>query len=358
MLYTVPMIGDWLAYIDGKEYSGTLTLQSVESGLVRTLATIKITFKKELPTTAPKGYSPKDKQIIDGLYVSYLQPESWAAKSATYGTMPMPHVFDFGTKSDDVTSLAPNYNITFAQSAYKTTTKVDGDGNEVTVIVVKDGKPVIEDVTVAGDEILSIHKDFIDNQTKHATSVVYNFGKISTALYNKEKDVYADYTVDVDKFETEFHDIYDKLYTWHWATKKDLGLTDKQALPYKTAVKYGAGSGQTGDDPQFTVDLQYILGVCAPDGLYDAPLSAPYKGSLEIADAALTSDANGKEEYFDIQVNGSILEFIPAEIATGTEFNGASNPKADVPSTLHIKLIDMYSHKTHEATVPMTVLKR
>ena len=358
MLYTVPMIGDWLAYIDGKEYSGTLTLQSVESGLVRTLATIKITFKKELPTTAPKGYSPKDKQIIDGLYVSYLQPESWAAKSATYGTMPMPHVFDFGTKSDDVTSLAPNYNITFAQSAYKTTTKVDGDGNEVTVIVVKDGKPVIEDVTVAGDEILSIHNDFIDNQTKHATSVVYNFGKISTALYNKEKDVYADYTVDVDKFETEFHDIYDKLYTWHWATKKDLGLTDKQALPYKTAVKYGAGSGQTGDDPQFTVDLQYILGVCAPDGLYDAPLSAPYKGSLEIADAALTSDANGKEEYFDIQVNGSILEFIPAEIATGTEFNGASNPKADVPSTLHIKLIDMYSHKTHEATVPMTVLKR
>ena len=192
----------------------------------------------------------------------------------------------------------------------------------------------------------------IDGKTKHATKVEYNFGKISTALYNKEKDVYADYTVDVDKFDTEFHDIYDSKYTWHWATKKDLGLTDKQALPYKTVVKYGAGSNEAGDDPQFTVDLKYIWGVCEPDNKYNAPLSAPYEGSLKVTGAALKSNANGKEEYFAVTISGTTLTFDPKVI------DAASNPKADVPSTLVINVVDMYSHKTHVVNMPMTVLKR
>ncbi len=344
MLYTVPMIEDWLAYIDGKEYSGTLTLQSVESGLVRTLATIKITFKKELPTAAPAGYSTKTNQVVDGLYKSYLVPDDWAAESATAGTMPMLMVFNLGTSSSDVTSLAANYNITFAQSAYK----LDADGK----VVIKNGAPVIEDVTVAGDETLEINKDFIDNTTKHATTVVYNFGKISTALYDAKNDVYADYTVDVDKFDTEYHDIYDSTYTWHWATKKDLGLTDKQELPYKTSVKYGAGSGETNDDPEFSVDLQYIIGVSSRDGKYNAPLSEPYEGSLVVTAAALTSNSNGKEEYFNVTISGTTLTFDPKVI------DAATNPTADVASTLTIKLVDMYSHKTHSVKMPMTVLKR
>ena len=123
-------------------------------------------------------------------------------------------------------------------------------------------------------------------------------------------------------------------------------------MPYKTDVKYGAGSGETGDDPEFTVDLKYILGVSSRDSKYNAPLSEPYEGSLEVTAAALKSNANGKEEYFNVVINGTTLTFDPKVI------DAATNPTADVPSTLVINVVDMYSHKTHVVNMPMTVLKR
>jgi len=365
-LATVPAIKDWLAYIDGKTYTGTLTLLNVDpnTGTQRTLKTIVITFTKVLPTSAPEGYSTKTSQVVDGLYVSYLIPDTWKADTtknekgeftggAKFGTMPMLHVFNFGD-DNHVTLDAERFNITFAQSA----------------IEFKNGKPVVVDVEVTGADTLQIASAFIDNKTKHATKVEYNFGKISTALYQKaleqskeNDDVYTDYVVAVDQFETEYHDIYDQYYTWDWITvaqynkwnNKNIKAADLAKL-FTNKVKYGAGSGEAGDDPAFSVDLQYIFGTCAPDGKYSAPLSAPYQESLIITDAYLTSDANGKEEYFEIEVDGTKLKFSPLQDENG--INAATNPKADVPSTLNIVLHDMYNHTTHMAKVKMTVLKR
>ena len=366
LLATVPAIPDWLAYIDGKTYSGTLTLYNEDShtGTKRAIKTIKITFTKELPTAAPAGYSTKSEQVINGLYVSYLIPDTWAADTtknekgqftggAKFGTMPMTSVFNFRDDAH-VTLDAERFNITFAKSA----------------IEMKDGKPVVVDVTVTGADTLKIAASFIDNVTKHATSVVYNYGKISTALYQKAKeqskendDVYTDYVVSVDAFETEYHDIYDPLYTWNWITlaqynkyyKKNIKAADLAKL-FTNKVKYGAGSGEAGDDPAFSVDLQYIFGTCAPDGKYNAPLSEPYMESLIVTGAKLISNANGKEEYFEIEIDGTTLNFAVLQDENG--INVTTNPKADVPSTLVIELHDMYNHTDHVAKVPMTVLKR
>jgi len=345
-LYTVPVIDNWLAYVDDKAYSGTLSLIN-EYGDV--IDKITITFTKKLPTSAPKGYSTKTNQVIEGLYKSYLVPETWVVtegdpdengnptyNGAMNGTMPMLHVFNLGTSDKDVTSLAANYEITFAASA----------------IAFKDGKPVVVDVTVAGDEDLVINRRFIDNKTKHATTVEYNYGLISTKLYDSDTDTYADYKVVADKFDTEFHDIYDNTYSWHWATREDLKLKKDDPMPYKTEVKYGAGSGETNDDPEFTVELQYILGVSTIDGKYNAPLSKPYENSLLVTDAALISNSNNKEEYFDVTISGTTLTFVPELI------DAATNPKANVASTLVINVVDMYTHTTHVVRMPMTVLKR
>ena len=74
--------------------------------------------------------------------------------------------------------------------------------------------------------------------------------------------------------------------------------------------------------------------------------------SFQQTAAALTSNSNGKEEYFDVTISGTTLTFVPEKI------DAATNPTADVASTLTIKVTDMYSHKTHSVKMPMTVLKR
>lgn len=370
-LATVPAIPDWLAYIDGKTYTGTLTLynEDAHTGTKRAIKTIVITFTKELPTAAPKGYETKTNQVVNGLYQSYLIPmdaseaESWAAKSAVLGSMPMLHLFNFGT-NDHVTRYGENYQITFAASD-----TLKNDKGEP----IKDAAGKIQytaPLTILGCDTLKIPAVLIDNTTKHATTVVYNYGKISTALYQKAKeqsqendDVYTNYTITVDQFDTEYHDIYDSTYTWHWmnlAEYKDFTGNSKATQAQldaarPTKVKYGAGSGEPGDAPAFSVDLQYIIGQ-SWDSKYNAPLSAPYQASLVIDSATLTSDANGKEEYFEITVNGTMLDFAVLQDENG--INAATNPKADVPSTLNIKVIDMYSHKYHVVKMPMTVLKR
>ena len=389
LLATVPAIPDWLAYIDGKTYSGTLTLYNEDShtGTKRAIKTIKITFTKELPTGAPAGYSRKTKQFEEGqdLYKAYLVPDTWKVTEgekegeyvgATNGTMPILHVLNFGEDDAHVTANAERYQITFAT----TDTLLNDKGEPVKV----GGKiQYTAPFTVAGNDTLQVPAPIIDNKTKHTTSVVYNYGKISTALYQKaleqskeNDDVYTDYVIEVDKFETEYHDIYDDTYSWKWITlayhndfvKRDPNkayktLADAKAFakeyPIKPEVVYGAGSGDPGDAEPYSVDLKYFYGVSTRDGKYNAPLSQPYAGadkSLIVTDAILISNDNGKEEYFEIEIDGTTLNFSPLQDENG--INAATNPTADVPSTLVIKLVDMYTHQHHTAKVAMTVKKR
>ena len=73
---------------------------------------------------------------------------------------------------------------------------------------------------------------------------------------------------------------------------------------------------------------------------------------MKITSATLTSNANGEEEYFDVQVvNGHITGFKAIALSSTT------NPTADVPSTLTIKAKDMYGHEV-VIKLAMTVKKR
>jgi hypothetical protein len=373
---TVPVIPNWLAYVDDKAYSGTLTIYDKYDMVVEKIV---ITMTKVLPTEAPKGiYSRKTEQFVGDLLQLYLEPDTtYTVKfkqvvynadgtidftkttfesAADNGTMPIEHILNFDDGSTaHVTALSENFTVTFA--------------NTDSTIVMGQFKDYNDPAILTGDSTLQVPAKLIDNKTKHATTVAYNFGQISTKKYVKynsqtgEGDYYEDYQVEVDKFETEYHDLYDSTYSWRWMNlaeykvdqnNKDLTQADlDKALKQ---IKYGAGSTQPGNDPQFTLDLKYIIGDSQRDDLWDAPLTEPYQGSLIVYDAALTSDANGLEEYFDVILNGTTLEFVPLD--STNSINYASNPRADVPSTLHIKVVDMYKHTTHEATVKMTVLKR
>ena len=334
-IYTMPTQGDWTLYEDDKAYSGTMTIKNANDFV---LATLDVTMTKTLPTTLPNGFSIKTAQVQDGIYNCYMIPmyngtETWTADDANQGSMKMTEVFNFG---DGVQS---QYNISFATSKKE-------NNKDVTL-------------TVTGDGYLVVDKAYINNETEHATTVVYNYGKISSK--KNAKGDYDDWTVKATDFSTVYNCIYNDTYTWAWANNAQLGGDFTRRDPetgnyiYRTpSTTLTYGTDYTMSEPDGTplnVDAA-IFGTSAWDSEYNRMLSNSYNGSLEITDATLTSDANGEEEYFEVlRSNGHITGFKAILLSSTT------NPTADVPSTLTIKVKDMYGHE-FQIKLPMTVKKR
>ena len=313
--------------IDSKVYEGTVKFFDKE-GTFLSQSTIKV--QKVLPNTLPAGFSIKTNQLdAQGVYNCYLVPNSWAASNANpntnYGTMEMSHVFNYGEAD------GADYEITFAE----------GDKDK--------------DNVVTGDEKLTVANGYIDNKKQHTTTVVYNYGAISS---EKKDDEFIDCTVDATSFPTVFNCIYNyetPTYSWKWADQTDLGLKATDKLPYKTTLTYGTNSYETLGDDAFA---KYIKGVSSRDGKYSAFLSAPYEKSLNIKEAHLVSNANKEvDEYFKVEVeitkdgNNAIKGF------TATTISDETNPTAAVASTLKVTVYDMYGHE-YVIELPMTVNPR
>ena len=323
----------WTDYKDGKAYYGTLKAYDTNGFVV---ATLRVSFTKNIPTAAPEGFSIKTNQVVDGIYNCYLIPMkdgviTWTAEGANQGSMAMDQIFNMPAK------YAENFSIKFATSTYNA-----------------DNKAYTDAQSVAGDAAVVVDADLIDNATKHATSVSYNYGKISSEAKDKDGNI-VDYVVDVTEasFETVYNCIYNDTYSWAWATREQLATLNKEWLAknsdgtYKHEVPtltltYGTSMTQV----EYTLgnkkaDLeQFIFGVSTKDSKYNAFLADSYEGSLKIVaeKTTFTSDANGKQEYFKpIITDGKLvgLEFLPE----------SSNPEAAVASTLTITVVDMYGHE-------------
>ena len=333
-IVAVPTESNWLAYKDGKVYTGTLTIKNASGHI---LTTLDVTFKKELPTAAPKGFSPKTSQIVDGIYNAYLIPTPvWTAPNATHGKMELTNVFNF---VDDAAGKEANFNFSFAASQEDTSTPV---------------KLIAVDVN--GNGSIEVAKKFIDNTTKHATTVSYNYGMISTETKNAAGTVIP-YTLEVLNFETVYNNIYNSTYSWNWATRDQLhkvfptdGWNNKdtsgnftKALPSQTVVY----------NTLTKFELGYIYGVSTHNPTeYNAPLSDSFgPNSLDIANATVkfVSNSNKVAEYFEASIAANEVVLTPK--------SGTTNPGAAVESTLEIKVKDMYGVE-HTITIPFTVLKQ
>lgn len=348
-IYTMPVVDDWTKYEDDKTYNGTLTISNADKFV---LATIKVSMTKVLPTGLPDGFSVKTNQVIGEIYNCYLVPKvnandanaTWTAKEANWGTMKMTDVFNFGKDNTSSQAHAKNYIVTFAESDKK------------------DNKLIA--VTPAGNGTLTVAKSYIDNKTKHATSVDYNYGQISSKKVDGE---YVDYTINATTFQTIYNCVYNGTYSWRWATREDLGgeyikKDDKgnytKSMPYTTTLTYGTNSYANNNPatvPTIDVYAQYIQGLSSRDGLYSAKLSEPYGNSLKIKEAHLVSDANKQvDEYFTVEYvkDGNMIKGFTAAKVTDT-----TNPEKPVASTLVITVYDMYGHE-FDITIPMTVNKR
>ena len=303
---------------DNKVYEGTVKFFDKE-GTFLSQSVVKV--QKVLPTVLPEGFSIKTNQLdAQGVYNCYLVPNSWTADKTTpntnTGTMAMSHVFNYGK------AAAADYEITFAGAKKDKNKDVDN--------------------TVTGDKSLTVANSYIDNKTQHTTTVVYNYGAISS---EKKDGKFIDYTVDAASFPTVFNCIYNYVtptYSWRWATLADLDLKATDKLPYKTTLTYGTNSyGAT--VPTADVFAKYIKGVSSRDGQYSAFLSAPYENSLKIKEAHLVSNGNKEvDEYFNVEItaDGNDIKGF-----TATSVSNETNPTAAVASTLKVTVYDMYGHE-------------
>ena len=341
-IYTVPTVSAWTDLEDDKAYSGTLKISNNE-GFV--LATITVTMTKKLPTEAP-GYTVKTSQLVNGVYNCYLVPDNWTYNAAKEGTMDMVNVFNWKGQP-------AQYVVSFAAAK------------------VENNKDVAN--SVAGNGTLKVDKKYINNSTQHATTVSYNFGKISSKKNSKGEFEPTVLPVG-DGFQTVFNCIYNDTYSWHWATidemakhhdgswaDKDNKGNYENSAP-STTLTYGESYTMTNPDKVAFDFTQAIMGVSSIDSEYNAMLYQPYGYALNPSQPSLDlnnckyeiiTDANGEvNEYFKVEKVNGVLSFVPTKTET------SSNPTADVPSTLRITLTDMYGHKDVVATLPMVVKKR
>ena len=340
---------DWAKIKDGTPYKGTLTIYTKGKAFV--LATIDIYMTKTLPTEVEReGFSMKSNQLdANRIYNCYLTPydnndtESWVASSAIKGKMGMNDIFNWGSDHPE------RYKVSFADAAF--------DGS----------KKVANTATPA--KVLEVDEFFIDNETQHATTVYYNFGKIASA--SKDENPYVDekgnYWVKVkgSDFNTVFNCIYNDTYTWHWGTYEELNKAYPTA-GWKaenvdiTKLKYGTDyTFATPNGTEFSFDC-VIRGISSKDGKYNAWLNEPYggdprqMGGLRFVEAHVISNGNNVEdEYFKVvpaDGNGT-LSF------EATQTVDQTNPIADVPSTLKMVYKDMYDHEV-VIKLPMTVTRR
>ena len=315
---------------DNKVYEGTVKFFD-KDGTFLSQSVVKV--QKVLPTVLPEGFSIKTNQLdAQGVYNCYLVPNSWTADKTTpntnTGTMAMSHVFNYGK------AAAADYEITFAGAKKDKNKDVDN--------------------TVTGDKSLTVANSYIDNKTQHTTTVVYNYGAISS---EKKDGKFIDYTVDTASFPTVFNCIYNYVtptYSWRWATLADLNLKATDKLPYKTTLIYGTNSYEA-TVPTADVFAKYIRGVSSRDGQYSAFLSAPYENSLKIKEAHLVSNGNKEvDEYFNVEItaDGNDIKGF-----TATSVSNETNPTAAVASTLKVTVYDMYGHE-YVIELPMTVKPR
>lgn len=302
------------------EDGGTFTATFKAMDDLREVNTLTLNVTKVMPTSADveKNFSFKSAQLVNGVYTCYPEPDSKAWKTAvTFG----------GTK--DLGQVA-NMNLINEGADYYMWSFAGAS--------ILNGKLVPNVVDNSTNYMLTIGKDFIDNETSHATSITYVFYNISYAKNPlTEKYEAGDYPVAANSCNTIFACPLDKSvfkYTWKEG-QVDEDAKGKAVDGAINFITYGAEN--FGTKYQATESLvKYITSSSEVDNeLYGGDFNQELFVSIDKME--LVSVESGKADYYDVTYeNGTVTFTVKAN---------TSNPTADVPSKLKITATDAYGHK-------------
>lgn len=304
--YAQVVFNDAAQYVDDATYTQTATITNDKGNVLMNLT---IAATKKLPE-APKDYSVKDNQIVNGVYTCYLlpngvaDPAQWDAETpASEGTMDMTNVINFNNGS------IFNYAVNFA--------KTTGDKFEDTYVA----NPT--------DFTLRVASKLIDNSTKHATSITYNCGGISTSKSKVDgKWAYGkNYAPTAEAFNTVYCDVL-AYPIMKWSA-------NKLELTYEKANQ--------------KIGLDKFVGTNTYNATKLSKKLSELKNCYKFESVELLSNVSKHADYFTAKIKDNNIKFTPQ--------SGTTNPTADVASTLTIKAKDVFGQPV-TISVPVTVKKQ
>ena len=315
---------DLTKWADGATATGT-----IKDNANVTVNTINVSLTKVMPTAestkALMKYSWKDNQLNNGVYTAYLYPSAGWTTAATATTT------GYKDMNQAINGLKPNFVISIANAEEKT---VDGKKyyqNSLDVTATPWKVEVKNAKDAAGTAL-------IDNETKHETTIGYNYGKISSVKPNE------DYIVKVETVQTVFAcPLNTAAQTYTWAQVPAVYGTNGQVVtPAKDVNVLTYGSEATVVTNIFT---NLIAHNSFDNTVFGGKLSERYNKYVSI-DAKLISNGSKLEDYYTATVTNGVIEFHKQSAAT--------NPTADVASTLVLTMTDAFGHE-NVYKLPFTV---
>lgn len=306
--------GDLTKWADGATATGT-----IKDGENVTVNTINVSLTKVMPTAETTKdlmkYSWKDNQLNNNVYTAYLYPagNAWTTADALTGYKDMNYA---------INGLKPNFVISIANAALKSENGKNFYKNALEVTA----SPWKVEVSNAKDDA---GVALIDNETKHETTIAYNYGKISSVTPNE------DYKITVQKVETVFAcPLAETAQTYAWTQVPAVYNANGQVVtPAKDVNVLTYGSNNTVIPNIFD---HLVAHNSFDNTVFGGKLSERYNKYVHI-DAKLISKGSGLEDYYTASVTNGVIRFAKQSAAT--------NPTADVESTLVLTMTDAFGHK-------------
>ena len=313
---------DLTKWADGATATGT-----IKDGENVTVNTISVSLTKVMPTAettkALMKYSWKDNQLKNDVYTAYLYPanNAWTTAAAT----------GYKDMNQAINGLNTNFVISIANAELKSENGKNYYKNALDVTAT----PWKVNVSNAKDDA---GVALIDNETKHETTIGYNYGKISSVTPND------DYIVKVQKVQTVFAcPLNTAAQTYAWAQVPAVYGTNGQVVtPAKDVNVLTYGSTVTVVTNIFT---NLIAHNSFDNTVFGGKLSERYNKYVHI-DAKLISNGSQLEDYYTATVTNGVITFHKQSAAT--------NPTADVASTLVLTMTDAFGHE-NVYKLPFTV---
>ena len=313
---------DLTKWADGATATGT-----IKDNENVTVNTISVSLTKVMPTAestkALMNYSWKDNQLDNnGVYTAYLYPadDAWTTANVPTGYKDMNQAIN-GLKANFVISIAnAKLKPENHKNYYKDALNVTATPWKVEVNNAKDDADV----------------RLIDNETKHETTIAYNYGKISSVTPNK------DYVIPVQTVQTVFAcPLVKTVQTYAWTKHLKTPATATTPAVYEEVNVLTYGNGTTVIDNIFdcleahnSFDNTVFGGALSNEKVY--------KKYVKIT-AKLISNGSKIDEYYTANkdTNGEVtngkITFSPKSSAT--------NPTANVESTLVLTMTDAFGHE-------------
>ncbi len=315
---------DLTKWADGATATGT-----IKDGENVTVNTISVSLTKVMPTAESTKdlmkYSWKDNQLKNDVYTAYLYPanNAWTTAAAT----------GYKDMNQAINGLNTNFVISIANAELKSENGKNYYKNALYVTAT----PWKVNVSNAKDDA---GVALIDNETKHETTIGYNYGRISSVTPDK------DYIVNVETVQTVFACPLAKTaqtYAWTKHKKSDATATTPAVYEDVNVLTYGS------DDTVITNIFDCLVAHNSFDNtVFGGALSdVKVYGKYVKITAKLISNGSLLEDYYEAEViNNSAIKFHHQSTAT--------NPTADVASTLVLTMTDAFGHE-NVYKLPFTV---